>query len=157
MRDSGERHTSANSAKELRKAADDFNIAKTISGYVTDNATNASNAADQFTVGKGVRCDAHTTRVCVREGTALPAVKETLGRNAILVAHFKHSTVAMGVLRSAQTQFYKKGKIVQLAQRCSTRFDTDYHMCHTSNRNKAVMNAVLGDRSVTKLSQSKCD
>ena len=104
----GERHTSANLKSELKDVAADFGIKEDhISGCTTDNAKNASNAADEHVERKGTRA-AHTIQLCVRAGTALPVVKEILDKSSAVVGHFKHSTVAIAALRSKQTQISKK-------------------------------------------------
>lgn len=89
----------ANLKSELKDVAADFGIKEDhISRRTTDNAKNASNAADELVEDKGTRCAAHTIKLSVRAGTAV--VKQVLGKSSARVGHFKHSTVAIGALRS---------------------------------------------------------
>ena len=126
-----DRHTGVNIAEKFSAITEAFKIPVAAQvGLVHDQAANMELAArllvDKLPDFKGITRAAHRLQNTIKQGLEVPAVSNLLAVARRLVAHFKHSTVAMGAIRKHQE--LTKEKKLKFIQDVSTRWNSALHM-----------------------------
>ncbi|CAK1584794.1 unnamed protein product [Parnassius mnemosyne] len=89
----GGSHTSANISEELKKITESWDIKEKVNFFVTDNASNMVNAANELQWDH-FGCYVHKLNLIVQEGLNLPEIASTITKVQKVVAHFKRSSQA---------------------------------------------------------------
>ncbi|XP_052131426.1 E3 SUMO-protein ligase ZBED1-like [Frankliniella occidentalis] len=152
-----ESHSGDNLAMALLDMCHAWDLEGRTTSVTRDNASNIVNAVDNlldFGVEFNVSCAAHTLQLCVDDALKTNQVFKAACKKAKrVVAHFHHSTKATTALERAQSTAGVKE--VKLVQSCATRWDSTYFMCKSLVESRTHVRAVLADRAVTTVKQSK--
>lgn len=101
-------HTAENITTVLCASTSLWNLDGKTVGFVTDNASNITNAVENSYYDL-VRCHAHTLQLCIKDSLKQqPLIENLLTKCRKLVGHFKHSSTSRRKLTEIQkrnTQF----------------------------------------------------
>ena len=150
-----ERHTGVHISERLMNGAKEWKIEEKISAVVRDNAANMVLAMELLEDWSDQSCFGHTLQLAVNAGLDLSIINRLTAVCRKIVGHFRHSVVAMGALRTRQTNM----SIPQhnLLQDVSTRWNSTYFMYDRLAEQRWAIYAVIHDELVTPSSHRHLD
>ncbi|KAJ8339584.1 hypothetical protein SKAU_G00363700 [Synaphobranchus kaupii] len=147
------RHTADNLAHKLNEAVESWGLAGRVIACVHDNAANIVAANNPTRVAwKSVTCFAHTLQLAINDGFGIYVYRVIVAAGK-LVKHFHHSTPATKALEAKQQQM--RLPTHRLIQSCKTRWNSVCEMFDRLVEQRWAVNAVLSDRTVTKLQDAR--
>ena len=146
-REMPERHTALNIAEKLRDSIKEWKIdEERVSAIVHDNASNITLAVQNLG-WQSVPCFAHTLQLAVNNGLEVSQINKLASVARKIVAHFKHSSLAMTALREKQKQLSVPQH--HLIQDVATRWNSTYFMLERLHEQRWAIYAVLYDEQGT--------
>lgn len=155
------RHYADYLAEELGNAIRDWEIENRVVAVVHDNASNIKSIGSMIDSGYlDVPCAAHSLQLSINVAMGTNKVSnspiaKTIHAANRLVSHFHHSTVANNELTKRQKTINEGETSYKLIQSVKTRWNSVCDMFERLLQLRWPITAVLGDRSITKLSDAK--
>lgn len=147
-------HTAENLKGIIEDILEEFEISDKVVACVHDNAANINLAIKNASIFKyNICCSAHTLQLSVNAGLKNAKIQKVIAAGSKLVRHFKQSYKATAALKTKQRQLgLPQHKLIQSVV---TRWNSVHDMFSRLLEQRWAVTAVLGDKTVTKLSDAK--
>ena len=149
-----QRHTAVALAAQLQRVAEHWDIDKKVTAVCHDNGSNVKNIGRDSLDVEDIGCCAHTLQLAINKGLSVNGtIKTLIGASSRLVNHFKHSTVAIKALETAQKQHGIAQ--IKLKPSCKTRWNSTYEMLRRLEESRWPICSVLSNPDYTKLADAR--